>query len=153
MEKMTLSRALRYKKRVVETIRATESDIQSYNCVVEGTEPEVDVRKALAKRKAWVDHLVLLKLQIQEATRPIQKMVLELAETKSEIAFLQRINTTHGRVENRWGGATPELWFAVIRKTEKDQLVADLQKRIDELQTKIDAFNAEHTIEVIAPEV
>lgn len=153
MEKMTLSRALRYKKRVIETIRGLEADIQGYNSVLEGTDPEVDVRKALMKRKAWVEHLVLLKLQIQEATRPIQKMVLELAETKSEIVCLQRLNTTHGKVENRWGDGKPELWFAVIRKAEKDQLVADLQKRIDELQTKIDAFNAEHTIDVVAPEV
>lgn len=34
--KMTLARALRYKKRVIEDIRKFESDIEESNSVVEG---------------------------------------------------------------------------------------------------------------------
>ena len=151
MEKMTLGRALRYKKRVVETVRNLESDIQSYNCVLEGSTPEVDVRKALEMREAWVNHLVDLKLKIQEATRPIQKLVLELAEIKSTIAFLQRVNVQHGKTYDRWSEEKPQEWFANIRKAERDLRVVDLQNMIDKLQTEIDEFNAKTLIEIDVP--
>lgn len=153
MEKMTLARALRYKKRVVETIRTLETDIQSYNSVLDGTEPEVDVRKALAARAIWVQHLTDLKLRLQEATRPIQRSIFELAEAKAEITLLQRLNTNHGKVPNQWGEEKPQTYFAVVRKAEKDQAIVDLQTQIDQLQTSIDAFNAATTIEVVAPDL
>lgn len=146
MDKMTLSRALRYKKRVIEMIRRLENDIQVYNSTLAGSEEEVDVRKSLELRKGWVEHLLEVKLKIQEATRPIQRMILELAETKSEIAFLQRVSVVHGKTTTAWEDK-PQVWTAVIRKAEKDQLTAALQGKIDKLQTTIDTFNAEHVVE------
>jgi len=150
---MTLARALRYKKRVVESIRQLEADIQVNNSRVEGEEREVDVRLALKQRAAWVTHLVHLKLAIQQATRPIQRFVLELAETKSEIAFMQRVNIEHGTQRSRFRDEQTIKLEAEIRKSERDKLVNGLQDRIDELQTKIDAHNAENLIEVTPPEL
>jgi hypothetical protein len=153
MEKMTLSRALRYKKRVVEKIRLFESDIQNSNTIVDGEERDVDVRLALKQREAWVRHLVDLKLTIQQATQPIQRLVLELAETKSEIAFLQRIGTQHGTQQSRYSGEPSLKYVSEIRKQERDKMVSTLQDEIDKIQTKIDAHNAETTIEVTVPEL
>jgi len=93
--KMTLARALRYKKRVIESIRKFESDIQEVNSIVEGQERDTDVRLALKQRAAWVKHLVALKMSLQEATKPIQRLVFELAECKAEISFYQRLGTGH----------------------------------------------------------
>jgi hypothetical protein len=153
-ERMTLARALRYKKRVVETIRSLESDVQEGNSVIAGSEREVDIQTTLKKRDQWVKHLVDLKLSIQEATRPIQKLVLELAETKSEIAFWNRVDTTNGAKKDRYGYGDPESkWEAIIRKSEKDERTKKLQERIDALQTKIDDHNATTLIEVRTPEL
>lgn len=151
MEKMTLSRALRYKKRVVETIRRLETDIQTYNSRLDGTEVEVDIRKAIKDRQLWVEHLVDLKLKLQEATRPIQRLVLELAEAKSEISFWQKISVNNGKMMGMYDDK-PTVYFAEVKKTERDQSVINLQKRIDQLQTNIDAFNATNTIEIQSPE-
>jgi hypothetical protein len=153
MEKMTLSRALRYKKRVVEKIRLFESDIQNSNTIVDGEERDVDVRLALKQREAWVRHLVDLKLTIQQATQPIQRLVLELAEAKSEIAFLQRVGTQHGTQQSRYSGEPSLKYVSEIRKQERDKMVSTLQDEIDKIQTKIDAHNAETTIEVTVPEL
>lgn len=153
MEKMTLSRALRYKKRVVEKIRQFESDVQNSNTIVVGEGREVDVRLALQQRAAWVKHLVDLKLAIQTASQPIQRAVLDLAETKSEIAFLQRVGTQHGTQQSRYSGEPSLKYESEIRKQERDKMITALQDRIDTLQTLIDAHNAETRIEVSVPEL
>lgn len=150
-EKMTLARALRHKKRVIEQIRKLDSDIQTSNSLVVGTEIEVDIRKCLESRDHWVSHLVDLKLKIQDATRPIMQSVLELAECKTEIALWQRLNTTHGKLADRFSAQTVEM-NAVIRRSEQDRYVKIIQNRIDELQNRIDAFNAETVIEIFVPE-
>lgn len=147
--KMTLARALRYKKRVVETIRKFESDIQEANTIVEGQERDTDIKLALKQRAAWVKHLVALKLSLQKATEPIQRLVFELAECKAEISFYQRISTEHGTVKDRYGGA-PMKYESEIRKAERDKLVKELQDKIDQYQTKIDAHNA--TVEIEVPD-
>jgi hypothetical protein len=153
-EKMTLARALRYKKRVVETIRSLETDVQSTNSVVEGSEREVDVRMSLKRRDGWVKHLVDLKLAVQEASRPIQRLILELAETKSEIAFWSRLDTTNGVKSDRYGYKEGETKVeAVVRKSEKDERVKALQTKIDAYQTKIDDHNASTLVEVRSPEL
>lgn len=148
---MTLARALRYKKRVVETIRSLEADIHANNTRAEGEEREVDVVQALAKRDTWVKHLIELKLEIQEKTKPIQRLVLSLAEAKAKIAFLARLTTTTGTVRPSYRDEAAVKYDSVIRKVDKDKQTEELQKMIDDLQTKIDAHNAETKIEVVLP--
>lgn len=153
MEKMTLSRALRYKKRVVEKIRNLESEIQTNNSKIDGEERDCDVRLALKQRTQWTLHLIDLKLKIQEATRPVQALILELAEAKSEISFLQRIQTIHGTQPSRFRDEHTVKYVAEIRKPELDKMVQALQNKIDSLQTRIDAHNADTTVEINTPEL
>ena len=145
---MTLSRALRYKKRVLERIRSAESDVQSYNSVVDGAVREADVSERLQERSRLVDHLIELKQALQDATRPIMPLVFELAETKSDISFWQRISTVHGKVRAHYRDEAETEYNAIIRKPQVDEQVRSLQDRIDSLQTKIDAHNADTTIEI-----
>lgn len=153
MEQMTLARALRYKKRVIENIRRLEQDIDCNNSKVEGEVRDVDVLLALKQRSAWVNHLVDLKLALQQNTRPIQRLVLEMAETKAEIVFLQRMSIDHGTQRSNYRDEPSFKFDAVIRKSARDKMVQDLQDRIDQLQTKIDAFNAENFLEISTPEL
>ena len=150
---MTLSRALRYKKRIVERIRKLESEVQENNSQIDGEERETDVRLALKQRAAWVQHLVAFKLALQEATRPIQKLVFELAETKAELSFLQRICTLHGTQRARYREDISTTYTAELRKKEVDTLTETLQKRVDDLQTKIDAHNATKQLEISEPDL
>ena len=152
-EKMTLSRALRYKKRVIENIRNLESEIQENNSKVAETERECDPELALKIRKVWVNHLIELKLKIQEATRPIQRLILELAETKTEISFVSRIPTVHGVHRAHFRDEATLTYEAAIRKQEVNTLLTELRDRIDSLQTKIDLHNAETTITIDTPDL
>lgn len=151
-EHMTLAKALRYKKRVIEAIRQLETDIQTNNSKGEGEEREIDVLTAMKTRSSFVEHLVELKSLIQEKTRPIQYLILQLAEAKSEISFIQKLDVTHGLSRGRWE-TTPVKYEAIIRKSERDKMVKDLQKKIDDIQSKIDMHNAATTLEIETPEL
>lgn len=146
--KMTLSRALRYKKRVVETIRVLENDIISSNSVIEGEERTVDISASLAKREKMVDHLLSLKKVTQQFTLPIMHKILLIAELKSEAAFMQRIPTHSGVIKPKYQGDQTLTYFCTIRKDQKDQRITEIQDQIDVLQTEIDHYNAVTTIEV-----
>lgn len=147
-QKMTLSRALRYKKRVVEVIRSCEMDVQTNNSRAKGEERDVDVGQALARRSALVTHLVEVKMALLKATLPIQARIFALAELKAEISFLQRIDVTHGMVRSRYRDEQSVEMEAVVRKAQRDARIKALQDQIDQYQTEIDVFNNETTIEI-----
>lgn len=146
--KMTLARALRYKKRVLESIQKLETDIQLSNSVVEGEEREADVRQALKTRDSWVKHLTELKVAMQTATLPVQKLIFELSEAKSKITLLQRLDVKHGTQKSRYREEQSLKYTAEIRKSERDKMITALQTEIDQLQTQIDTHNAKTSIDV-----
>lgn len=155
VEVMTLARVLRYKKRLIETIRHLEAEIRQFNSVMVTVERDIDVRQALQNRQTLVKHLVDLKLQIQMANKGIDRQILELAETKAEITFLSQIGTAHGVQEDRFYGANENMpkYTAEIRRAEQQKMVHDLEDKIDLLQSQIDAYNAGTQIEVEIPDV
>ena len=149
--KMTLSKALRWKKRAIEKIRKFEVEVQSNNSHIEGEEQEVDVQNSLNKRSEWVLHLVALKLQLMKASEPIRHKIFALAEAKAEIKFFQGIPVNHGKTRGRYREEADVTYVATIRKAEQDANIQTLQDKIDLLQTEIDAFNAETILEVVPP--
>jgi len=143
--RMTLARALRYKKRLLHKIANIQSDINTSNSVIvpaEDTEVkrEVDIRSLLEQREVLLKHLVDLKIIFYEKNKPIQRAILELAELKGEISFWESIKTQHGPLMYEYAD-NPIIFNAFIRKEEVDKKVGEFTKKIDELQEKIDAHN------------
>jgi len=154
MAQVSLSKALKYKKRVESTISRVSQDIQSYNVVVyeknEKPEREVDIRRLQKDRKRLVDHLVAIKTSLMAANRPIYGDILRLAELKGTIAFLGRIATNHGPVLHQFiKGDIPRMQSAEIRKTEIDEQIVKLETEIDQIQDHLDEFNALTRIEIL----
>lgn len=143
-ETINLSRALRLKKKLIEKVRKAEQEIQSNNSFLIGNTPEYDVQVLYETRQKLIKQLVSLKIALQQATMPIMQNILELAETKAEIVFWQRVDTTFG-IQRDYGDHTPE-YSAVFRKSQVDSKVADLQDKIDQIQTRIDDYNASTNI-------
>ena len=147
MNKMTIAKSLRYKKRVIAKISKLEADIIENNSVVEGAERDIDVSSALKKRENTVRHLIEVKLAISTASAPIQKHILQCAEAKSRIAFYNRVPVQHGVNKDRWD-ETATTYNAMLRKAKRDKEVAELEDEIDEFQSIIDAFNNTNYVEV-----
>ena len=148
---MTLSRALRYKKRLVERIGKIERDIQNSNSYRVENVPEIDVNVALAQRTELVSQLVSLKLKLQAATAPIMEMILNLAEKKAEISFWQSVDTKRGIHQDQWGDAPAVEYNSTFSRNFVDERIFEIQNQIDQLQTKIDAFNASTEIQGLKP--
>lgn len=145
--KMTIAKALRYKKRVISKIQTLEADIIANNSILEAAEREVEVPEALGKREKTITHLIDVKLAISTASAPIQRMILECAEAKSYISFLRSISVDHGLKGNSWGDELA-TYTAQIRKKERDAQVLAAEDRIDGLQSEIDAFNNGIKVEI-----
>lgn len=151
--KMTLSDALRWQKRVVVIIQKIEQAARASNSVQEGQTREFDVRKLLALRATWVNHLIELKLKKMDASRPIQEIIFALAETKTAIRFYEQLPTTHGLQQDRYGRMDdkPVKWIAEVRARERDAHIKKLQIQIDQMQKNIDTFNYTNSFDIEVP--
>lgn len=139
--KISLSKALKVKNRLAGRLAATTSTISVYNSVVRGRHGEVQVAELDKYRAELVNALVDLKTAIMEGNTGVYRLLNVLEEKKSEVAYLQGLNTRHG-TEPGYQGQTIE-YVAVISKSDVDKRVKQLEKEIDELQDKIDAYNAD----------
>jgi uncharacterized coiled-coil protein SlyX len=149
--KITISRALKYKNRVVERMRKLEEDIRSGNAVIEGGSRDLDVRVAFQARMQLESHLVALKGILDKANEPIKGMIAQMQELKGRIQFLSTIPTTHGVQDARrtmYGETGSITYTAEIRKAELDSLVSAARQEIDTAQDNIDKFNGANTIEI-----
>ncbi len=150
--KISLSKAMKYKKRVGSAISRVSRDIESHNSVTHdaGKKPEreVNIRELRGYRKRLVDHLITVKTLLMAANQPIYRDILLLAELKSTVSFLGQLPTEHGAVNRYLSGDTPQLQSAEIRKAEVDVQVIRLEAEIDKVQDKLDEFNATTMIEV-----
>jgi len=144
--RINLSQGLRLQKRTKEMIGRLTRNIQSGNSIVAGGDRDFDILKALELREKVKMYLVDLKIHLQEASRPIQRDILLVSEMKDELTFYQNIDVNHGKVLNtdyRYGNAPTELTReAIIRKGTVEKNSLKIQAHLDELYSKIDAFNA-----------
>jgi len=84
--------------------------------------------------------LVRLKTAINAANAPIQHLIYELAECKSLVALLGRVNTRHGAVVEGYAG-TRVNHVAQLRQPDVDREVRRVEREIDRIQDELDGFN------------
>lgn len=141
---VTLARLLKYKNRVIERMRKLERDIQTGNSILKGGERDTNIRASLEERLALEQHLVELKLRLEDVNAPIKSAIHQLQELKGRITFFQTISTIHGVQDSRrtmYGEQGSVEYEAEIRKSEIDGWVSAVQEEIDSLQERIDQFN------------
>jgi hypothetical protein len=145
---ITLARALKYKNRLVGKIAAVTETIRTKNSVLILSEKEVDVKELASLRAKLIDNLIDLKTAINQANGPIVRTIFAISELKSEIVFLNSIDTTHGK-SNRdyYRDAEPIEFEAVIRFGDVEELKTNTNKKIDAYQEKIDKHNHSTTID------
>jgi chromosome segregation ATPase len=143
MKAISLSKSMKLKNRLAGRLSRVQNTIRTYNSVVESSKDQVDVIQLDVQRSELVSALIDLKTAISESSRGIQKLIYEITEKKSEIDHLNSLNTREG-VEQNLYSQTPQTttYYAYITRNDVDQRVKKLETEIDELQDKIDAYNA-----------
>lgn len=137
---ISLSKALKLKNRLAGRLSKTTSTIQTYNSQYQGR-ADVDVFSLDKLRGELVQSLIALKTEIFRANSGIHKLIVELGEKKSEIEFLNSLNTRDG-AEPSYNNQNI-VYVAAITKAVVDKRVKQLEKEIDAVQDEIDVYNAQ----------
>lgn len=148
MEKVTLAKALKVRKRLVQQLSKLDEKIGRNNSVLEGNAREASVVSFFPERKELVEKLVALKLAMYRANDGIQEQIFQIAELKGFIQQLQSLDTKEGKIESySFKGDT--VYNAELKKGDVENLIATTEAEIDVIQDKIDKYN--HTTEVVLP--
>lgn len=147
-ESITISKALKYKKRVEARISELSADIAAGNSKLKEAEREHDIPALIKERGSVVNHLIDLKVAIMSANQPIQRNILKLSELKGDIVVLRKMSTIHGPGERSWHDQPRDEFEAQLRKADVQQMVKELEIQIDDIQDNLDAFNATTKIKV-----
>lgn len=151
--KMTLARALKEKKRLAGKIAEMEMNIRSNNVFYKENEeykvlmtPKVDILDDWNKCLNAHNKMAYLKNAIARANSEngITRIVYEMEEKKSVLAFIKRIDVNI-KAEKEYAGDNKIVFFekeAQLSKEYLDNLKNQLQAEIDACQDKIDELNA-----------
>lgn len=147
---VTLAKALKVKNQVVGKLNRLQGYIQQHNRVLEVNKDKYDVLSKLSQHNELQESLVRLKQAIANANAPIQGVIVELAETKGLLSFFDAISTDDA-VTIRYGyngERSEEKNYVHITEGYRATKMAELEKRIVELQDQLDTFNAVTKIDV-----
>lgn len=132
MASITLAKALKLKKRLVEKIHGVEGDINKFNRIISGNEREVDIQKLIYSRDYMIGLLIDLKVKIFEAGSAIRAEIFRLSELKSDITFYRAISTDKGKSYNYDGNCIE--YDVVVNKAFVDSIVSKNEAEIDRIQ-------------------
>lgn len=151
---ITLNKALKIKNRLVGELQKLQDTAREMNTMpVENREEKsVNLLEVWENIQKVSNKIVELKSKIALATAPITPLLIDLAETKSTISFLESLPIREGTEDTTVGyGLNSSLktvrWNSFIDQRKKNELVKNNQERIDSLQDQIDEFNATTKIE------
>ena len=148
---ITLAKALKLKKRLAKNVSKLDREIARTNVtLVDNEEFESDVRALLKLRHKIVEDIVALKMAIYKANELIQNDIFVMAEFRGLLATIQRLDTKQGvTVDGMHYASTDKLEYkAQLSSADVTSIVGDLERKLDELQDKVDAHNATTKVNV-----
>jgi len=144
---MNIKQALKKKNKLVGLINEEFYKASQYNVVEEGNNRPYSATEAIGKWMQLTNDLIVLKTQIHKANLPVYDKIFELSELKNQVKHLKTLNCASGKVNGgRWGEGEPVIKHAEINIVEKDEMVKNLEARIESLQDELDQWNHNTTI-------
>lgn len=152
MSKITLAKALKEKNKLVHEMKKTLQRVHSSNSFIKENKENViyDAKNELQKYFDLKEKLITLKDKINVANMPIQSIIYSLSEYKDIISNIQSISTNKGIL---YGGRYSDVegkieYDSFVSKQEIDEFVELYEKKIEDLQEKVDQFNHSTYIEI-----
>ena len=147
--KMNLSQALKQKNRLAGELVRQQLILSRENSRRSDSVSTVDRDAVWAKIQQLSEELGVLKGKITTANIGIYPLIERMAELKSRISYVQTLDKREGDEVSFVGRDQEKLvytWNSTINQSRCDELVANLQVQINELQDKVDAYNATTTV-------
>lgn len=150
-ETLTLAKALSVKNRLAGRLAQAQTNVQTYNSMHAGLVDDagktgLDVRAEFTRYLALQDALVVVKTTIQRANVAVVEDILRLGELKARVQLLANLNTKHG-TEPAYNGVEYR-YVATLSKAEVQDLTRRLEADIDQVQDRLNAYNATTQVEL-----
>lgn len=140
---MKLHKALKLRKKLTGDISRLKTQIQTKNSYILGSvnAEKYNVPKLYNELLKKVDELVGLKFAINEANHEIQSKIYVLSETKALIAFWNETSVQEGTQLIGYSDKLTQEYKVQIDEEKRNEMIKELQTKVDSLQEEIDTFN------------
>lgn len=138
---MNVKQALKQKNKLVTDLKSQYQILQKFNSIEEGNPRRYSMIKTLDKITQLSNELVELKARVHRANQPVYDKIFALAELKGLIKELKKVPTDEGKQTERYG-STISVKEVELNIVDIQNIVDDLQIKIEELQNELDIHNA-----------
>ena len=144
---MNIKQALKEKNKLVKRIGENTKLMQDFNSIEVGNQrpySTTELKNQLIKDRA---ELANLKAKIHVANTPVLGEIFYMAELKSMIQSLKKMDCTEGKSNrDRYRLESEIVLTSEISLVQRNVIIKDLEEKIEKIQDELDVFNATTTI-------
>ena len=140
---MTIKHALKQKNKLIKQIGENTKLMQEYNSIEVGNERPYSSIILLAKITEDTKELANLKSKIHIANTPLLEDIFLMSELKSIAQSLKKMDCTEGKSNrDRYRLESESVKTSEISLVRRNETIKELETRIEEIQDRLDVFNA-----------
>ena len=140
---MTIKQALKLKNKLIKNIGENTQLMQRYNSVEVGNERPYSSQMLYKQIEIDTKELASLKSRIHIANVPVMEDIFWMSEMKSIIANLKKMECVEGKSNrDRYRMESELVMTSEISLVSRNQEIKMLEGKIEEIQDKLDVFNA-----------
>ena len=140
---MTIKQALKQKNKLVKSIAENTKLMQQHNSIEVGNQRPYSSTQLYKEIQKDTQELASLKAKIHIANTPVMEDIFWMSEMKSTIAALKKMDCTEGKSNrDRYRMESEVVLTSEISLVSRNQEIKMLEAKIEEIQDKLDTFNA-----------
>ena len=140
---MTIKQALKQKNKLIKQIGENTKLMQEYNSIEVGNERPYSSIILLAQITEGTKELANLKSKIHVANTPVLEDIFLMSELKSIAQSLKKMDCTEGKSNrDRYRLESESVKTSEISLVRRNETIKELETRIEEIQDRLDVFNA-----------
>jgi hypothetical protein len=139
---MNIKQALKQKNKLIKEITEKTKLMQEYNSIELGNERPYSVNSLYYEVIDASLELSKLKAKIHRANGPVLEDIFLMAEMKSTIQALKKVDCTSGKSNRDRYSSTEIILIVEMSIVEKNNKIKELEEKIEEIQDRLDIFNA-----------
>jgi hypothetical protein len=140
---MTIKQALKQKNKLVKNIAENTKLMQQHNSIEVGNQRPYSSSMLYNEIQKDTKELASLKARIHIANTPVMEDIFWMSEMKSTIAALKKMDCTEGKSNrDRYRMESEIVLTSEISLVNRNQMIKLLETNIEEIQDKLDTFNA-----------
>ena len=139
---MNIKQALKHKNKLIKEITEKTKLMQEYNSIELGNERPYSVNSLYYEVIDASLELSKLKAKIHRANGPVLEDIFLMAEMKSTIQALKKVDFTSGKSNRDRYSSTEIILMVEMSIVEKNNKIKELEEKIEEIQDRLDIFNA-----------